>query len=70
MPDFAAIYVSADNRRVYSEPVAAPDIDTATQYAIANLEGPAFGAGSAWFVAAVVQEDHAELVAQSLEQLA
>lgn len=70
MPEYLAIFVSGDNRRTMAHTVQASDVDGAAGIAIALTEGPAFGVGSSWFVAGVVQADHGHIVEAVLARAA
>lgn len=66
MPEFTAILVSADGQRTHK--VRGLDYAAASGM-IANIES-LLGAESQWFLAAIVQTDHLELVAATLSDVA
>lgn len=63
---FTVFYRSADRRRIESRELYAPDVDNATGDAIESIEH-FFGAGAAWFVAAIVQTDCIAEVGATIE---
>lgn len=65
MIPYVLVYMSGDRRRVQEHTVTAGDIDTAAREGITLAE--TFGAGSSWFLVAVVQEDAQSEVTATLE---
>ncbi len=65
---FTLVFVSGDRGRVFVDTVAAIDIDFAARAGTDDAAMRArFGAGAAWFLAGVVQEDLLSQVGSALE---